>query len=136
MCDATCDVEALQRSALPDSTLLKQVTKCSHEWTSAHTNKVGRRLHSTASAASSSRCRCGRGFRPCTRFICRRLASSLTSSQMLNLLLSRNFNVVTLLPCLFVSASAVMLSGTRRRLARKACMLRRNAQSSSAERRP
>ena len=96
---------------------------------------ASRRLHSTASAASSSCCRCGGGFRPCSCRNCRRLASSLTSSQMQNVVLLRNFNVVTLLPCRFVRASAIMLSGTQRRLARKACMLRRNTQSPSAARR-
>ena len=39
--DAICDVESLQRFALQSSTMLKQVSKCSREWTSAHTNKVG-----------------------------------------------------------------------------------------------
>ena len=56
---------------------------------------------------------------------------SLTSSQMLNVVLLRNFNVVTLLPCRFVRASAIMLSGTQRCLARKACMLPTAAMTTS-----
>ena len=83
---------------------------------------ASRRLHSTASAASSSCCRWVGGFRWCSCWNCHRLASSLTSSQMLNVLLLKNFNEVTLLPCRFERASAIMLSGSQRHLARKACI--------------
>ena len=96
---------------------------------------ASRRLHSSASAAASSCCRCCGAFRPCPCWNCRKLTISLTSSQMLNVLPLRNLNAVTLLPCRFVVASAIMLSGTQRHLARKACMLHRNTQSSSATRR-
>ena len=129
VCDVTCDVEALQRFALPGSTLLKQVTKCSH---------VDISTHQQSRSSTPFHGFCGFIFALLVRSrvsACRRLASSLNSSKMLNVLLLTNFNVVTLLPCHFVSASAVMLSGTWRRLARKACMLRRNTQSTSAARR-
>ena len=50
---------------------------------------ASRQLHPTASAASSSCCRCDGWFRACSCRNCRRLTSSLTSSHMLNVVLLR-----------------------------------------------
>ena len=86
VCDVTCDVEALQRFALPDSTLLKQVTKCSH---------VDISTHQQSRSSTPFHGFCGFIFSLLVRSrvsACRRLASSLNSSKMLNVLLLTNFN--------------------------------------------